>query len=64
MFQESGNITNVDFMPVNPYYLAASCFNRLTIYDTIVSEPIATFSRFKSSISSIAYRPDGSLLGT
>lgn len=54
---------NVDFMPINPYYLASSCSNRLTIYDTVISEPMATFSRFKSNVTCISYRPDGGLLG-
>lgn len=32
MFQETGNITCTEFLPVDPYFLASTCSNRVNIY--------------------------------
>uniref|UniRef100_A0A915EF73 Uncharacterized protein n=1 Tax=Ditylenchus dipsaci TaxID=166011 RepID=A0A915EF73_9BILA len=64
VFQETGNISSTDFLPVAPFNFASTCSNRLTVYNTAACEPLSVYSRFKAPVYAASYRANGSLLGT
>uniref|UniRef100_F1L276 U3 small nucleolar RNA-associated protein 15 homolog n=1 Tax=Ascaris suum TaxID=6253 RepID=F1L276_ASCSU len=62
IFQEPGNMTSTSFAPVEPYYVASTSSVRLSIFDTLICEPISMYTRFKEAVFGAIFRHDGRLL--
>ncbi|EPB70988.1 WD domain, G-beta repeat protein [Ancylostoma ceylanicum] len=62
VFQEPSSVTSVAFCPKKPYNLASTSSVRLSLYDTVVCEPINLFSRFKQAVHGVKFRHDGDLI--
>lgn len=62
VFQEPSVVSSVRILPKKPYHVATTSSVRLTLYDTVVCEPLNLFSRFKKGVCSIDFRHDGRLL--
>ncbi|CAL2029716.1 unnamed protein product [Caenorhabditis brenneri] len=62
VFQEPSIVSSVRISPKKPYHVATTSSVRLTLYDTVVCEPLNLFSRFKKGVCSIDFRHDGKLL--
>ncbi|CCD68141.1 U3 small nucleolar RNA-associated protein 15 homolog [Caenorhabditis elegans] len=62
VFQEPAVVSSVRISPKKPYHVATTSSVRLTLYDTVVCEPLNLFSRFKKGVCSIDFRHDGRLL--
>uniref|UniRef100_A0A183U917 CPSF_A domain-containing protein n=1 Tax=Toxocara canis TaxID=6265 RepID=A0A183U917_TOXCA len=62
IFQEPGNMTSTSFSPVEPYYVASTSSVRLSVFDTLICEPISVYSRFKEAVFGAMFRNDGKLL--
>ncbi|VDL85630.1 unnamed protein product [Nippostrongylus brasiliensis] len=63
VFQEPSSVTSVAFSPNKPYNVASTSSVRLSLYDTVVCEPINLFSRFKRAVYGVKFRSDGELIG-
>ncbi|KAJ1367996.1 snoRNA-binding rRNA-processing protein [Parelaphostrongylus tenuis] len=63
VFQEPSSVTSVAFSPKKPYNVASTSSVRLSLYDTVVCEPINQFSRFKRAVYGVKFRRDGELIG-
>ncbi|KAK6026352.1 helicase protein [Ostertagia ostertagi] len=61
-FQEPSSVTSVAFSPNKPYNVASTSSVRLSLYDTVVCEPINMFSRFKRAVYGVKFRHDGELI--
>ncbi|VDL78989.1 unnamed protein product [Nippostrongylus brasiliensis] len=62
VFQEPSSVTSVAFSPNKPYNVASTSSVRLSLYDTVVCEPINLFSRFKRAVYGVKFRADGELI--
>ncbi|CAI2307092.1 unnamed protein product [Caenorhabditis sp. 36 PRJEB53466] len=62
VFQEPSVVSSVRISPKKPFHVATTSSVRLTLYDTVVCEPLNLFSRFKKGVCSIDFRHDGRLL--
>ncbi|KAK6060142.1 WD domain, G-beta repeat protein [Cooperia oncophora] len=62
VFQEPSSVTSVAFSPNKPYNVASTSSVRLSLYDTVVCEPISMFSRFKRAVYGVRFRHDGELI--
>ncbi|KAK6729796.1 hypothetical protein RB195_006694 [Necator americanus] len=62
VFQEPSSVTSVAFSPIKPYNVASTSSVRLSLYDTVVCEPINLFSRFKQAVHGVRFRHDGELI--
>ncbi|KIH66776.1 WD domain, G-beta repeat protein [Ancylostoma duodenale] len=62
VFQEPSSVTSVAFCPKKPYNVASTSSVRLSLYDTVVCEPVNLFSRFKQAVHGVKFRHDGELL--
>ncbi|CAI5439574.1 unnamed protein product [Caenorhabditis angaria] len=62
VFQEPAVVSSVRISPKKPYNIATTSSVRLTLYDTVVCEPLNLFSRFKKAVTSIDFRHDGRLI--
>lgn len=63
VFQEPAVVSSVRISPKKPFHVATTSSVRLTLYDTVICEPLNLFSRFKKGVCSIDFRNDGRLLG-
>nr|CDJ81380.1 WD40 repeat domain containing protein [Haemonchus contortus] len=62
VLQEPASVSSIAFSPNKPYNVASTSSVRLSLYDTIVCEPINMFSRFKRAVCGVKFRRDGELL--
>ncbi|VDO58433.1 unnamed protein product [Haemonchus placei] len=62
VFQEPASVSSIAFSPNKPYNVASTSSVRLSLYDTVVCEPINMFSRFKRAVCGVKFRRDGELL--
>uniref|UniRef100_A0A183GMH8 U3 small nucleolar RNA-associated protein 15 homolog n=1 Tax=Heligmosomoides polygyrus TaxID=6339 RepID=A0A183GMH8_HELPZ len=63
VFKEPSSVSSIAFCPKKPYNVASTSSVRLSVYDTVVCEPINMFSRFKRAVYGVRFRHDGELIG-
>ncbi|CAH2049262.1 unnamed protein product, partial [Iphiclides podalirius] len=62
LVKEFGAIDYLDFSPVEPYYIAATCSVRIQIYDPITKTVAKNISKFLEAAYGGCFRNDGRLL--
>lgn len=62
LVKESHAISHIHFNPASPYDFAVSLATRVQVYSAKTRQVVKTFSRFKDTVFSAEFRPDGKLL--
>lgn len=62
LIKENHAISHIHFNPSSPYDFAVSSATRIQIYSSKTRQVIKTFSRFKDTVYTGEFRPDGKLL--